>query len=133
MKTAGKILSLTLLVLFIGTMFFSLFHMSTGMNMSGGMSDCPFMSHEEVVCSMNLTDHIGAWKSAFVSIIPTFTLLLLVVVTLVAIVSIAPNLLKKIQCISPPSHRWIHKWSYTFSHRPLQELFSNGILHPKLF
>lgn len=133
MKMAGKILSLTLLVLFLGTMFFSLFHMSMGMDMSDGMSDCPFMSHEEVVCSMNLTDHIGAWKSTFNLIVPSFTLLLLAVVTLVTIVSIAPNLLRKKEFVSPPSYRWIIQRTYTFSYRPLQELFANGILHPKLF
>jgi hypothetical protein len=36
-------------------MFFSLFHMSLG----GGYV-CQFMSHQDVVCQMNLTDHVGA-------------------------------------------------------------------------
>jgi len=37
-----KIVSLTLLTFFLGTMFFSLFHMSMAMDMSGGMTE-PFL------------------------------------------------------------------------------------------
>jgi len=128
-----KIVSFTLLTFFLGAMFFSLFHMSMGMDMSGGMSDCPFMSHEEVICPMNLADHIGAWKSAFLSVVPTLTLLLAVAGIAVSITSVAPNLLGKMQYISPPSCRWLETKTYTFIYRPLQELFSNGILHPKLY
>jgi len=101
--------------------------------MSHGMSDCPFMSHEEVICPMNLGDHIGAWKSVFLSIAPTLTLLLAVAGVAVFIASIAPNLLRKIHYASPPLCRWLQTRTYTFSYRPLQELFSNGILHPKLY
>jgi hypothetical protein len=103
--------------------------MSTGMDMHGGMTDCPFMSTEEVICSMNLADHIGAWKSAFLSVVPTLTLLFGVAVLLV---SIAPNLLQKIRYSSIPIFRKLHKKTYTFSYRPLQELFATGILHPKV-
>lgn len=133
MNWVTKILSFTLLTFFLGTMFFSLFHMSMGMDMSGGMTDCPFMAHEEVICSMNLADHIGAWKSVFLSTVPTFTLLLAVAGVAVFVASVAPNLLRKIEYASPPSQKWLEVRTYTFSYRPLQELFSNGILHPKLF
>lgn len=133
MKSVSKLLSLTLLVFFLGTMFFSLFHMSMGMDMSGGMTDCPFMSHEEVICPMNLADHIEAWKSVFLSAVPSLTLLLAVAGMAVFVASVAPNLLRKIQYASPPLQRWLEVRTYTFSYRPLQELFSNGILHPKLY
>lgn len=133
MSWVRKILSITLLTLFIGTMFFSLFHMSMGKDMTGGMTDCPFMERGEVICPMNLADHIGAWKSAFLSTAPTLTLLLAVAGIAVFVASVAPNLLRKIQYASPPSQRWLEVRTYTFSYRPLQELFSNGILHPKLF
>jgi len=133
MNKATKILSVILLALFLGTMFFSLFHMSMGMDMSGGMTDCPFMSHEEVICPMNLADHIGAWKSVFASVAPTLTLLLAVAGVAVFVASIAPNLLGRVRYASPPLCRWLQTRIYTFSYRPLQELFSNGILHPKLY
>lgn len=107
--------------------------MSMGKDMTGGMTDCPFMERGEVICPMNLADHIGAWKSAFLSTAPTLTLLLAVAGIAVFVASVAPNLLRKIQYASPPSQRWLEVRTYTFSYRPLQELFSNGILHPKLF
>ena len=133
MSLITKILSFTLLTFFLGAMFFSLFHMSMGMDMSGGMTDCPFMAHEEVICQMNLADHIGAWKSAFLSAVPALTLLIAAAGVAIFVASVAPNLLRKINYASPPLCRWLKDKTYTFSYRPLQELFSNGILHPKLY
>jgi len=121
------------LALVLGTMFISLFHMSMGMDMSGGMTDCPFMEHGEVICQMNLADHIGAWKSAFLSVVPTLTLLLAVASIAIFVASVAPNLLQKTRYLQPTLYCWLRPRTYTFSHRPLQELFSIGILHPKLF
>jgi hypothetical protein len=132
MSRVSKIMSVALLAFFLGTMFFSLFHMSTGMDMSAGMTNCPFMSHEEVICPMNLADHVGAWKSVFLTVAPTLNLLLAVVGITVLIVSTAPNLLQRILCMVPPQNRLLQARTYTFSYRPLQEMFSNGILHPKL-
>lgn len=129
----NKALSIILLVFFLGTMFFSLFHMSMGMDMSGEMNDCPFMSHGEVICPMNLIDHIGAWKSTFFSVIPTLTLFLAAVGVAVLLASVAPNLWQGIQYTSSSIYRWLQIRVYTYSYRPLQELFSNGILNPKLY
>lgn len=101
---------------------------------TSGMTGCPSLTDTEVLCSMNLNEHIGAWKAVFSSFIPSaFTLLLSLGVTLL-IVSIAPHLLKK-PTLSRISIRWsqLQHRTYTYTVRPLQELFSNGILHPKLF
>lgn len=128
MKLAANIL----LLFFLGSMFVSLFHMSH-MDMSAGMSDCPFMSHEAVICPMNLVDHLGAWKSVFSSVTQTAPLLLTWVGLALLVISVAPNLLRKIQHGTPSLLNWLKVRTYTFSYRPLQELFSNGILHPKLY
>jgi hypothetical protein len=133
MTWAAKIMTSILFVFFLGAMFFSLFHMSMGMDMSQGMSDCPFMSHEEVICPMNLIDHIDAWKSTFLSVVSAFTVLFVAIGAAVLIPSIAPNLLLKIQFALPAVRKWLHAKIYTFSYRLLQELFSKGILHPKLY
>ena len=130
---AMKTIASTMLLFLLGTMFVSLFHLSMGMDMTGGMTDCPFAAHAEVICQMNVADHIGAWKSAFLSVVPTLILLSAVAGIVVFVASVAPNLLRKIPYASPPSCGWIQARTYTFSYRPLQELFSNGILHPKLF
>lgn len=128
-----KFLAYITLTLVLGTMFISLFHMSMGMDMSGGMTDCPFMSHEEVICPMSLVDHIGAWQSVFLAVVPALTLLLAATSIAVLVAAIAPNLLKKSRHIPAPSCRLFRARTYTFSYRPYQELFSSGILNPKLF
>ena len=128
-----KLTAYIILTIVLGTMFLSFFHMSTGMNMHSGMSDCPFMSHEETICPMSVMDHIGAWKDVFLSVAPSLTLLLALVGLSVLTASVAPNLLQTIRYLSPPIYKTRFRQSYTFPHRPLQDLFSNGILHPKLF
>lgn len=92
-QTAKKIVGISVLTVFIGAMFVSLFHMSVGMDMAGGMSDCPFMERGEVICPMNIADHIGAWKDAFVSVVPTIVTLVLAAGAISLVVSTAPFLL----------------------------------------
>lgn len=127
MKATASII----LTLLLGAMFVGLFHIS--MDMAGGMSDCPFMTHEEVVCSMNIADHIAAWKSAFLAVTPTLVLLLTVVGAVVFATSTAPHLFAPKRKSIPILHKQLRERTYTFPYRALQELFANGILHPKLF
>lgn len=129
-----KILAGTILALFLGLMFVSLFNMSGALEMSHGMSDCPSMADQEVICAMNLGEHIGAWKAVFFSLIPPAFVLLLSLGVSVLIIVRAPHLLKSRLLFKIPIH-WsqLQCKTYTYTIRPLQELFSNGILHPKLF
>ncbi len=120
-------------LIFLGAMFGGLFHVTMGMDMTGNMSGCPFMTHEEVVCSMSVLDHIGLWQSAFSAVVPSLTLLLSALVAAVLVLSVAPNLLLKQKFREPPLPRELLHRTYLYSYRPLQELFSSGILHPKLF
>ncbi len=122
-----------ILTFLLGAMFVSLFHMSADMDMSGGMSDCPFMSHEEVLCPMNLADHIGAWKSVFLAVTPTIVLLLVVAGAIAFVATTAPHLFVSRCKPIPILYRHLRERTYTFAYRSLQELFSNGVLHPKLF
>jgi len=125
-----KTSSILILSLFLGAMFLSLFQMSFSTDMSHhGMEDCPFMSHSEILCSMNVTDHIEAWQSVFSSLINIFTFLIL---SSVGTLALPAFFLKKYNPF-PPLYRKIRKHIYTYFYRPLQELFSNGILNPKLF
>jgi len=128
-----KITASIILFFLLGAMSISLFQMSAGMNMSGEMTDCPFMAHEEVICPMDLADHMEAWKSVFLSVVPTLTLLLAATGIAVFVASIPPNLWRRISYPATLLPRWLRFKIYTFSYRPLQELFSSGILHPKLF
>lgn len=129
----NKLTGIALAIVFLSVLSLSLFHMPAGMEMTGSMSGCPFMGHEETLCSMSVVDHIGAWKSAFLATIPGLTLLLSALAAAVVIFTVAPNLLLKQRYRVPIIPKEIVERVYTFSHRPLQELFSRGILHPKLF
>ena len=126
-----KAISGIVLTIFLGVMFISLFLMAIGMSMSGHQSNCPFMAHEESWCPMNLVDHIDGWKTAFLSITTTIVLLLAVVGTLVT--SVTPFIFKFKRNTVPILYRQFIQKRYSYSYRPLQELFSNGIINPKLF
>lgn len=128
-----KVVSIAILAVFLGALFTSLFHMSFGMDMAGGMMDCPFMEHGEVICPMNLADHVGAWKAAFVSVAPADESLLLAAGVVLFTASIPPFLIIRKWKLIPVHLNSLRTKAYAFSRRPLQELFSNGILHPKLF
>lgn len=126
-----SILAFTLL--FLGAMFGGLFHMAMGMDMAGKMSDCPFMAHGEVLCQMSVFDHLNAWQTTFLAATPSLTMLLVALVAAVVVISIAPNLLLKHTFREPSLSKELRHRTYSYSYRVLQELFSNGILHPKLF
>lgn len=129
-----KTLWATLLAVFLGVMFLSLFHVPAGMGMSGGVSTgCPFMSHEEVICSMSTLDHLTAWKSAFTATTQSLALLLVTAAALALVPSVAPHLLSRSRFRDVVYTQYPKERTYTFSYRPLQELFSSGILHPKIF
>lgn len=129
-----RIISMTFFGVFLSTLFLSLFYMPVGMDMSGTMSGCPFMSHEEVLCSMGTIEHIAAWKSAFTAIAPAFALLLIAFAAVAILFTVTSQLLHRhrFRILGPPA-RVIRERTYTFTYRPLQEFFSNGTLHPKLF
>lgn len=129
-----QVMAGVVLAFFVGSLFFSLLHLASGMTMDGSMSDCPYMSHEAALCPMNLLDHIDAWKASFVSIAPTFFTLAGLLMFAIVAASVAPNLLRKVRVwlLKVTIHRH-PAYSARFIVRPLQELFSNGILHPKLF
>ena len=129
-KLAGGIL----LAVFLSVLSLSLFHMpADGMAMSGETSGCPFMTHEATLCTMSIFDHFGAWKSAFLAIVPIFTLILSALAGAIILFAQAPNLLAQQRYRTPPLPKYLVERTYSFSYRPLQELFASGILHPKLF
>lgn len=123
---------LTLSIL-LGAMFVSLFHMSMDMDMVASGSDCMFMSHQETICPMSVADHLGAWQSAFQAVAPSFVLLLVTLGAVAVVATTFPQLLTSKPKPIPILQRQLRERTYAFSYRPLQELFSKGILHPKVF
>lgn len=129
-----KVVAGIILTFLLGAMFVGLFNLSAGMDMSGSMEDCQYMSHEEVVCPMTLLGHLDVWKSSFMATLLPLLLLYFAAGALVGAVSVAPNLLLRKYifriCIC---YARLRERTYAFSSRFFQELFSSGILHPKLF
>lgn len=128
-----KIFLFWLGAIFLIIMFLSLFYMSMGMDVSFEMSDCPLMLDQSIVCQMDVYEHISVWKSLFLSIAPNFVLFSLVLVSILLAFSQIPGYWRH-----PPEdfillYRRVVGRLLTFNYRALQELFSNGILHPKLF
>jgi len=128
-----KVIAGITLAFVLGTMFVSLFHMASAMEMRGGMSNCPFMAHKEVICPMDLADHIGMWKNVFMATIPPLELLLVVVAAIVFVATAAPHLLVPRGIPILLFFKRLRERIYTYTYRPMQDLFSNGILNPKLF
>lgn len=140
MQITQKILAGLLLTFFVGGMFVSLFHLSVmmgGMSMTAntpiGMSDCPFESHGESICPMDLMSHIGAWKATFVAALPGFVSLLTTGGLLLLVASLAPNLLGQPRYYVSQYLGHIRERTYTYIYRFWQKLFSKGVLNPKLF
>lgn len=130
-----KFLAGTILAIFLGLMFISLFHMPTPMNMGHGhgMSDCPSQS-QGALCSMHLTAHVDAWKTVFANIVVASFMIVLGFVATILIISTPPHLPGRMILHLILAHRY-QRSRMTTTHivRPLQELFSRGILHPKVF
>lgn len=128
----NKYITGAMLLVFMSMLFVSLFHMSV--DMVNDTSGCPFMAHEETLCSMSIFGHLGAWEANFLATVPAFMVLLGTLVAAAVLLSVAPHLIFSRSRLYTQSFV-INKNRdiYSFPRRPLQELFSNGILHPKLF
>lgn len=129
-----RMIGATLAIVFLSVTSFGLFYMSAGMKMTSGTPDCPFMTHGETLCAMSIVDHISAWQSTFLAVIPAFLLLILAATGAVTLYT-----KRTLRLFIKLSNRILLRFKYsinrvhTFPPRSLQELFSNGILHPKLF
>ena len=101
--------------------------------MTEGIVDCPFMMGHEAVCTMSFADHIDAWKTAFVVVMPTITFLFVILSTSLLWFVEVPHLrtLRYKPILTP--YWQLRERGYSFPLRLFQELSSNGILHPKVF
>ena len=130
----NKFLVVAVVVLFVAAMFGSLLYVAFSTALPDEIPGCPFNSLQEPVCMMSATDHLSAWKSVFLAIISPFVLFIAVIAA--GLVVIASIILRSFSqfvatCVFLGRTAWIRR--YTFPQRQLQEMFSQGILHPKLF
>ena len=132
----AKIIFALGVAVFLLTGFLGLSHFGMTMNTEGDMaiSDCPFMSGM-AICNMNLFEHIATWQSMFAHIQQPqnsmLVLLFLLSASFVMVGWIKQSYLSSednlYQFAYLPCREYIPKGN------SLQDLFSNGILNPKLF
>lgn len=124
MRILKTTIAFTILSAYIAFGSFLMMGMMDHHPMDGG---CPFMPGEQVVCQMDAFDHISAWQSTFVAIVPTILALSILAAVIV---------LTWRHCYPPPDFVpiRIHYQRRTESViTPFyQELFSSGILNPKI-
>lgn len=133
---AKSLLSMAAMTLFLLAAFGAPhFGMSMTMDDQGNMtmSDC-YMPGMTAICNMTAIEHIASWQSTFVSIVQEYgsTMLLLLLFAVIAIAIVWVR-----QQYPPPKNRNVYRYRVRQARRLpltlLQELFSNGILHPKIF
>lgn len=96
----------------------------------GAMMSCPF-SHGSAMCAMNAIEHITAWKALFAGLPQKSAALLTILIFIFAAAFSAPRR-------EPPADKSLIAFRRFFLiFRPvfdyLREIFSRGILHPKIY
>ncbi len=113
---------------------FGYFHVKNMGSMDIQVPGCPFMIDTSVVCSMNPLQHIEAWQHLFTAIpsVGITALILLLSALALCISPVFSQFLKHPRVESLfriPAPRTLN----VFRQNYLQEIFSQGILNPKLF
>jgi len=91
---------------------------------SAPMHHCPFMPTQHSACPMTALDHFVAWQKAFQTIAPE----LFIGILFVLLIGCVPTL----QTVSAV-FTFHHQRSNQIRPPPFAQLFSDGILHPKVF
>lgn len=116
--------------LLLGTFGFSHAGMATGMD--GQMSNCPF-SPGVAICNMTPLEMISASQSLFTTLAQqrgVFSLLAFLIAAASALALLGRPLIIPRLAVA---HVFRHKRAYVSFRNPLQELFSSGVLNPKIF
>lgn len=137
-KTHKTVYLLTILLAFFLVGFLSLAQTNVVMGSDAkDMSNCPFMPGMTSLCQMSPLEHLTAWQTAFTAI-PNQADVLAILLLLLAL-ALSTFKLYSNQSASPPRILVPDPSSTTYykTHipivSPLQEAFSDGILHPKLY
>lgn len=132
-----KLSVLAILVIIFLNAIFGMPHavMPTEPDGSMTMTNCPLMTGQAVVCNMNPLEHIAAWQRMFATTLPqnSLDIFALLLVALALTLVWTRFLLPKREHESQPVFSIIAGREKYLPPPLFQELFSNGILNPKLF
>ena len=128
-----KTILLILTFIFVGTLFLSLFHMFTDMSMTNHTPGCPMLMEAGAICQMDYNEHMSAWSALSLAI--PILLLLLFLLPLAKTCAIACSVIfNRVSLVwKLVVFNFYQKQFPTYIVRSFQELFSSGILHPKLY
>lgn len=130
--TKKLFISLVLLAFLIVGLF-GLFHFTMNMNDGGQTHGCPLMN-VATLCTMNPFTHIAVWQNMFISSFSKDIFSLLTLTLLVILFAFTPRGWGRGNKTPSLSVRtWCPISQIFITKNPLQEAFSSGILHPKIF
>ncbi len=130
-----KVFTLALLIGFISVFFLSMTPLSHGFETKHLSVDCIFAAQHESYCPQGVIDHIAAWKSVFMNMLPVASVVLVLGAVLI-MQTTAPFLQRRWLLHKIPIATFMQQQRlrlYGFDYRAWQDLFSRGILNPKLF
>mgnify|MGYP001585556267 CR=1 FL=1 len=111
--------------------------LSSDMNSNEPMSGCLLTGilHPNTACTMNALAHIAVWREMFTAfpIQPSVLLLFIILFFALAFYAVAEQRILLYARARQTVRRRVGFFDFSSFHRPLQEAFSNGILHPKVF
>lgn len=126
-----KTVMIVLTSVFVGTLFLSLFHMSA--DVTSHSPGCPMMMKGGVICQMDFNEHMSTWSELTLAV--PMLLLLLFLVPLAKAFTVASSILFNQSALvwGFLAFNFYQKQVPSYTVRGFQELFSSGILHPKLY
>lgn len=103
------------------------------MNEDGNMDGCPFTG-KTMLCKMNILEHLSLWQSMF-TVIPKKSVVLLVLISvLTAVILFNRSVLTRLLIRKQESQLlYFLQHSGLYFLNIIQEIFSQGILHPKIY
>ena len=136
-KKLGEIMLVLTVILFLWVSIFGLLSHMNVMKMEGATDGCLFgLTGETQVCPMNLSEHLSIWKEMFTSLPQNIGLLglLILAVVFIIIFTISKKFLFELYL------RAAHRLKLYIKQNPqinifnyLREVFSSGILNPKIY
>lgn len=131
--TAKKFLVSVVLAAFLVVGIFGLSHIVMNMTAGDDALGCLFMN-TPTLCAMNPFEHIAMWQSTFAASFSKEIFSLLMLTLLIVLFIFTSQGLERSRKTPPLLVRvWHHIYRVFIAKDPLQEAFSNGILHPKIF
>lgn len=133
-STVRKIIGACFLMALFASFVSMYLHVRGMGNMNMPMPGCPFMNESAVLCTMDPIQHITAWQHMFTAT-PVMEAMLLLALIIALLLSRTELLswLWKIPELELLYYKTVTPSERHSSTNYLQEIFSQGILNPKLF